>query len=188
MREIALHILDLLQNAVEAGAGRVTLTIDEDAALDRLTIVVADDGRGMDAETIRRALDPFYTTRTTRHVGLGLPLMRAAAERADGEMTVESQPGVGTEVTATFCLSHPDRQPLGDMAGVLLAYLLSESQADLKYVHRRNGHSFEFDTAEIREALDGTPLADPTVRRWLANALTEGEEDLEHENGQAEVT
>jgi len=103
-------------------------------------------------------------------------------------MIVESQPGVGTEVAATFCLSHPDRQPLGDMAGVLLAYLLSESQADLQYVHRRNGHSFEFDTAEIREALDGTPLVDPTVRRWLANALTEGEEDLEHENGQAEIT
>ncbi len=188
MREIALHVLDLLQNAVEAGAGRVTLTIDEDTALDQLTITVADDGRGMDAKTIRRVLDPFYTTRTTRHVGLGLPLMMAAAERADGMMTVESQPGVGTQVAATFRLSHPDRQPLGDMAGTLLAYLLSERDADLSYVHRRNDNSFEFDTAEIRAMLDGTPLADPTVRRWLANALTEGEEDLEHENGEAEIT
>ena len=172
---------------LKPGPRRVTLTIDEDAALDRLMVIVADDGRGMDAETIRRALDPFYTTRTTRHVGLGLPLMMAAAERAGGEMTVESQPGVGTQVAANFRLSHPDRQPLGDMAGTLLAYLLSEGQADLDYVHRRNGNSFEFDTAEIREVLDGTPLTDPTVRRWLAKALTEGEDDLEHENGETEV-
>jgi hypothetical protein len=148
---------------------------------------MADDGRGMDAEAIRRALNLFYTTRTTRHVGLGLPLVMAAAERAGGEMAVESQPGMGTQIVATFRLSHPDRQPLGNMVGTLLAYLLSEDQADLQYVHRRNGHSFEFDTAEIREVLDGPPLTDPAVRRWLAKALAKGEDDLEHENGETEI-
>jgi hypothetical protein len=90
---------------------------------------------------------------------------------------------LGTKVEATFQWSHPDRQPLGDMAGTLLAFLLAGDAADLSYIHRRNESSFEFDTAEIREALDGTPLSDPIVRRWLAEALTEGEDDLEHENG-----
>jgi nitrogen-specific signal transduction histidine kinase len=126
MLELALHILDILQNAVEAGATGVELTIVEDEPADRLTITVADNGRGMDEQTVQRVQNPFYTTRTTRHVGLGIPLYAAAAETAAGGLTIRSQAGVGTTVEATFQLSHPDRQPLGDMAGTLLAFLLSD--------------------------------------------------------------
>ena len=117
MLELALHVLDILQNAVEAGATHVDLAVLEDEPSDRLTITVIDDGRGMDEETTRRVLDPFYTTRTTRHVGLGLPLYSAAAEGAGGGLTILSHPGEGTTIEASFQLSHPDRQPLGDMAG-----------------------------------------------------------------------
>jgi hypothetical protein len=176
--------LDLLQNTVEAGATQVDLTIEEDWRHDRLRIAVRDNGRGMDAETAARATDPFFTSRTTRHIGLGLPLLAAAIERANGLLTITSQPGVGTTVEATFQLSHPDRQPLGNLADTLLAFLSSAQRAaELRYVHRteRAGGGraiFEFDTAELRAALGDTPMTLPAVQRWLAEYLAEGEETL----------
>jgi anti-sigma regulatory factor (Ser/Thr protein kinase) len=185
VRELALHVLDILQNTVEAGATRATLTISEDMPADRLTITVADNGRGMDAATVARVTDPFYTTRTTRHVGLGLPLYAMAAEQAGGRLRIASQPGVGTTVEATFQLSHPDRQPLGDMAGTLLAFLLSARTPELRYEHRlRQGsapgddQTFEFDTADIRTELGDVPFSHPAVAQWLAEYLEEGENVL----------
>lgn len=185
MRELALHVLDILQNTVEAGATRVTLTIHEDVPADRLTITVMDNGRGMDAATAARVTDPFYTTRKTRHVGLGLPLYAMAAEQAGGELRILSRSGLGTTVEATFQLSHPDRQPLGDMAPTLLAFLLSERAPELRYEHRlsknpaSNGSTtFEFDTADIRAELGDVPFTHPAVVQWLAAFLEEGEDVL----------
>ncbi len=189
MLELALHVLDILQNAVEAGATRVTLTIAEDIPADALTIVVADNGRGMDAGTVARVTDPFYTTRTTRHVGLGLPLVAMAAEQTGGRLTIRSQPGAGTTVSATFGLSHPDRQPLGDMAATVLTFLLSDRAPELHYTHRicRSDSDeglwrvFDFDTAEIRAELGDLPLGHPAVARWLVEFLEEGETGLRAE-------
>ena len=189
MLELALHVLDILQNTAEAGATRVRLTIVEDQGADCLTITVTDNGRGMDEQTARRVLHPFYTTRTTRHVGLGLPLFAAAAEGAGGGLAIRSQPGKGTTVETTFQLSHPDRQPLGDMAGTLLAFLLTGQAGDLEYQHRvlAKGASagppaaenqFMFDTADIRAELAGVPLNQPRVAQWLAEFLAEGEAEL----------
>lgn len=180
MRELALHILDLLQNTVEAGASRVTLRVEEDVTADRLRISVADNGRGMDAETARRAADPFFTTRTTRHVGLGLPLLAAAAERAGGALAIQSQPGAGTVVDACFRFSHPDRQPLGDLASTLLAFLSGRDAPDLEYNHCRRDaegrtESFQFASAEIRQILGSLLMTHPIVQRWLAEFLAEGE-------------
>ncbi len=185
MLELALHVLDILQNTVEAGATRVTLLIDEDRPADCLTISVTDNGRGMDDRTVARVIDPFYTTRTTRHVGLGLPLYGMAAEQAGGKLTIASQPGLGATVQAVFRWSHPDRQPLGDMAGTLLAFLLSARAPDLQYEHRvkadrtsENDRVFEFDTVAIRAELDGLSLNHPLVAHWLAEFLAEGEIEL----------
>lgn len=184
MLELALHILDILQNTVEAGATCVELAILEDELADRLTITVTDNGRGMDEQTARRVLDPFYTTRTTRHVGLGLPLCAEAAETAGGGLTIRSRKGEGTTVEATFRLSHPDRQPLGDMAGTLLAFLLSERTPGLAYMHRVVGNQvseereFRFDTTAICAELDGVPLSEPAVAQWLAEFIAEGESSL----------
>jgi len=180
MRELSLHILDVLENALEAGATEVDLEIDEDLLADRLTITVRDNGRGMDAQTARRALDPFFTTRTTRHVGLGLPLFAAAARRCEGDLGLDSSPGRGTVVTATFRHSHLDRAPLGDIAGTLLAFLLSERSAGLHFVyhHRVNGRSFDLDTAAIRAELEDIPLSHPLVREWLRGYIAAGEAEL----------
>ena len=180
MRELSLHILDILQNAVEAGATLVSLTIDEDQAADRLTINVRDDGRGMDNATLLRTVDPFFTTRQTRHVGLGLPLFAAAAERAGGRLEIRSRPGIGTNVEATFRLSHPDLQPLGSMADTLLAFLLSEKGLALEYIHRTAKDTFEFNTADIHKELgDELTMMHPAVRQWLRKFLAEGEQSVQ---------
>lgn len=179
MRELSLHILDVLENSLEAGASRITLTIEEDLAADRLTITITDDGRGMDADTVTKVLDPFFTTRTTRHVGLGLPLFAAAARRCNGDLTIKSEPGKGTTVRATFQHSHIDRAPLGDIRNTILSFLLAARPVDLHYIHRVNERQFEFDTADIRTELGDVPLSHPAVRDWLSEFIAEGEQEIQ---------
>jgi len=177
MRELSLHILDVLENSLEAGATCVELTIEEDVALDRLTITIRDNGRGMSGAQVNRIFDPFFTTRSTRHVGLGVPLFKAAAERCNGNLTVSSQPGEGTTLQATFQHSHIDRAPLGNMEGTLLAFILSGA-CDVHYVHRVNGQEFEFHTADMRAELGEIPLTHPAARNWLQKFIAEGEAEL----------
>jgi len=177
MRELSLHILDVLENALAAGATCVDLTIEQDAATDRMTITIRDDGRGMDEEQLERIYDPFFTTRTTRHVGLGIPLFKAAAERCDGSLTVTSQPGQGTTLRADFQHSHIDRAPLGNIEGTLLAFILSGA-CDLHYAHLIGEETFEFHTADIRAELGDIPLTHSAVRNWLQEFITEGETEL----------
>ncbi len=179
MRELSLHILDCLENSIEAGATHITLTIEEDSALDRLAIIVEDNGRGMPPDLAARVLDPFVTTRQTRHVGLGLPLMAAAAERAGGRVTVRSRPGEGTVVTACFGLRHWDRAPLGDLPATLMGVLLAQPPVSLRYRHWVDGREFACDTATLHEALGDVPLSHPRVRAWLREYLTEGIAALE---------
>lgn len=180
MRELALHVLDVLENSLEAGATEISLVINEDLPGDKLSILVQDNGRGMDEATLQRVLDPFFTTRTTRHVGLGLPLLAAAARRCDGDLVLDSAPGRGTTLTTTFRHSHIDRAPLGDMAGTLLAFLLGDrgDALHLSYRHLRNGREFALDTAALHAELDGVPLSHPLVRDWLQDYLVEGEAEL----------
>jgi len=194
MRELSLHILDALENSLEAGATAIELTIEEDMRADRLTITVRDNGRGMSEAQVDRIFDPFFTTRTTRHVGLGVPLFKAAAERCNGDLTVTSQPGEGTTLQATFQHSHIDRAPLGDIQGTLLAVILAAASGvpphpvipsearnlirNIHYLHRVDGQEFEFSTADVRAELGKIPLTLPPVRKWLQKFIAEGEEKL----------
>jgi len=180
VRELSHHVLDLLENALAAGATQVVLQICEDSGQDMLSIEIQDNGRGMDAETQARALDPFFTTRTTRHVGLGLPLLKAAAERCNGGLTLASTPGRGTLVRAWFQREHIDRAPLGDMPSTLLGALLSSrGDWDLVYAHRVDEGVFELDTREMREVLgEDIPLSHPAIRQWLEEYLEQGYAEL----------
>ena len=179
MRELSLHILDLMENALAAGAQHVQVTVNEDTRANSLTITVADDGCGMDAETQARAVDPYYTTRTTRHVGLGLPLTKAAAERCAGSFELTSCVGKGTTVVASFQRDHIDRAPLGDMISTLMGALLNVREGwDLAYVHRIDEKEFRLDTAELRDILGDIPLGHPAVREWLGSFLRQGYEEL----------
>ncbi|HSV92767.1 MAG TPA: ATP-binding protein [Desulfobacterales bacterium] len=171
MRELSLHILDVVENGITAGAGCIAIAVDEALAADRLTIRVADDGRGMPAEKALRIEDPFVTTRTTRRVGLGLSLLAAAARRCEGELTVATAPGRGTEITATFRRSHIDRAPLGDMAATLEVLIVGNPQVDFVYSHRVDDRDFTLDTRELRRELAGVDLGDPAVARELTESI-----------------
>ncbi len=154
------------------------MLIKEDLKKDVLEIVIRDNGRGMSKEFVQQVLNPFVTTRTTRHVGLGLPLFAAAAHRCNGDLRIESELGVGTTVTATFQHSHIDRAPLGDIPGTLLAIILSDRPVDIAYKHRVDRRAFELDIAEVRRELGTVPLSHPSVREWLETTLREGMEGL----------
>jgi hypothetical protein len=176
--ELALHLLDAMQNSVEAGADRLELSIHEDLENDRMVIELKDNGQGMVPELAQKVLDPFVTTRKTRHVGLGLPLFATAARRCDGDFQVRSAPGKGTQLTAVFRYNHWDRAPLGDMPSALLAILLAERPVDVLYTHRVGSRQFCFDSSEIRQELGDLPLSLPPVRTWMLKALQEGERGL----------
>ena len=178
MLELSQHILDVLENSLEAGASKIELEIVEDRAVNRLTISATDDGRGMDSQTLSRVTDPFFTTRTTRHVGLGVPLFKAAAQRCDGDLVVTSEPGFGTRVMASFRLDHIDRAPLGDMGTTLISIIVSRRDCDLHYLHRVGCRRFEFSTEEMRRLLGDVPLTDPTIREWVEDCIREGLADL----------
>jgi len=178
VRELSLHLLDALENSVEAGATRIEVKIDEDLKADRMAIEIADNGRGMSKEFVARVLNPFVTTRTTRHVGLGLPLFAEAARRCEGDLVIDSEPGKGTRLTITFRHSHIDRAPLGDMPSALMAIVLSNRPVDLAYTHRVDDQEFRLDTAEVRQELGDIPLQHPKVRSWLFETLREGEASL----------
>ncbi|MGE5580833.1 MAG: ATP-binding protein [Bacillota bacterium] len=146
MLDISLHLLDLLQNCAHAGATRVEVLIREDVQADLLEVSVRDNGRGMDQEVVKKALDPFYSS-SDKRVGLGLPFVAQAAAMTGGTVRVDSTPGEGTSVTATFKLSHVDRQPLGDLAATAVSFLAGSRGIELSVTYRgRTGHRFGFDT------------------------------------------
>ena len=178
MKELSLHLLDIAQNSIAAGARHVDLTVEGGGG--SLSLTVADDGRGMSPEFLAAVTDPFTTTRTTRKVGLGLPLLGLAAEQTGGALRVESQLGAGTTVTAVFHSDHIDCPPLGDTASTvaLLAQGLPEGM-ELTYTRRTGRGEFRFDTAEIRAVLGpDVPLSEPEVAQWMRAYVAEGEEAL----------
>ena len=183
MNELSLHIIDIIQNSLSAGATRIAVTVDEDAVNDLLTIRVEDNGKGMTAEQAARLSDPFYTTRTTRRVGMGIPLFRQSAEQSDGGLTVGSESGKGTTVTATFQYSHLDRPPLGDLAGSFILMVAANPGTNFVLNYRYNDKSYRFDTVEVREALEGVPLNEPAVIKLLTGMVSENLKDLRDPQG-----
>ena len=173
MPEISLSVLDVSENSVRAGATLVSIQISVDSASDSMTIVIGDNGKGMDPEQAAHAADPFFTTRTTRSVGMGLPFFKYAAECTGGSFSIASQPGKGTVVTAVFMLSHIDRMPLGDMSSTIHNLILYHPDIDFCYTYCCNGLSFTLDTREMREILGEIPFHTPEVSSYIMELLSE---------------
>ncbi len=171
MRDLSLHILDLVQNAIEAGASEIQLEIVEDTTLDRLCIKLVDNGRGMSPSELGKVTDPFVTTRTTRKVGLGLSLLAMSTSCCDGSLTIDSAVGQGTTVTACYRYSHLDRPPLGPLPPTLVTILAANPGIRFCYRHIYNGKSFEFDSQEIAVVLGDIPFTQPEVLIWLKQFL-----------------
>lgn len=181
MIELALHILDIAENSTRAGADLVEITVEEDLARDTLVLEIKDNGCGMDEQTAERVMDPFYTTKKVRRVGLGLPMLAQAARGTGGGFELVSRPGKGTRVTARFGHSHIDRQPLGDVAGSITALILGNPEIDFLYTHSRNGRTYVLDTREIRRELDGIPLNHREVLGAIRENIQQGIRELEEE-------
>ena len=178
MLELSHHILDIAENATRAGSKAVRITLTEDTRLDRLTLEVVDDGRGMSAEERGRALDPFFTTKKVRRVGLGLPMLAEAARRTGGSFTLESTPGRGTRLQAAFGLRHLDRQPLGDVAASLVSLIAGNPDVDFIYRHRHDAAEYVLDTREIRHELDSVPMSHRDVLKLIRDNIVEGLEEI----------
>lgn len=181
MTEISLNILDVAENSTRAGASLVTITVSADTAADRLTVIIDDDGCGMTEEQVAYVTDPFFTTRTTRKVGLGVPFFKYAAESTGGSFTIQSQPGVGTTVTAVFVLSHIDRMPLGDISSTIHTLVVYHPDTDFRYIYEYDGKSFTLDTREFREILGDVPFDTPEISSYIMEYLTENK--LETDGG-----
>lgn len=186
MREISLHILDIAQNAITAGADSLRIAIIEDISGDQLSILIKDDGCGMDAGTLEKAMDPFYTSRTTRRVGLGIPMFKASAEICNGKFRMESTPGIGTEIEVVYPHSHIDRMPLGNMADTLIAIIMSDPDMELIYTHCYEGRKFTLYTKEVKKLLGDVPITTIDVITWLKEYVAEGLEEIT--NGTDETT
>jgi anti-sigma regulatory factor (Ser/Thr protein kinase) len=178
MRELSLHILDIAENGIRAGADHLLIHVEESSADDRLTLAVEDNGRGMPEEKIRRIDDPFVTTRQTRRVGLGLSLLASAARRCQGDISVEARHEKGTRVTATFRRSHIDRAPLGDMAATMEVRIMGNPHIDFRYTHRVDGKELVLDTRDLKTELGDLSLSDPAVVRYVSNVMRRALEDL----------
>ncbi len=178
MREISLHILDIVQNSLAAQAGTIKILVKEEREKDVLFIEIADDGCGMSEDQVKKALDPFYTTRTTRKVGLGLSLLQANCQACGGDIEIVSSPGQGTVVKASFKYHHIDRPPLGDMVSTLVALMTGAPQIRFVYCHHVDGKEYCFDTAQVKELLEDVPINSPEVITWLKGYLREKEEEL----------
>jgi signal transduction histidine kinase len=146
MEDLSLHILDIAENSITASAKRIEIRIEEDQAKDLLTIEIKDDGKGMDKQVLKKVLDPFFTTRTTRRVGLGLSLLAQAARETDGNLELDSRNGEGTTVRASFRLSHPDRKPIGDILETIRTLVIGHPEIDFMYEHKKNDSIYRFDT------------------------------------------
>lgn len=173
MPEISLNILDVAQNSISAGSLMTEIEICIDTASDTLEVMIADNGSGMTQDQAARVVDPFFTTRTTRKVGLGVPFLKMAAEFAGGSYSMESEPGKGTKISAVFGLRHIDRMPLGDMAGTMISMIGSNPDLDFIFRYSVDKNSFIMDTREIRQVLEGIPLCEPEVLNYISEYINE---------------
>lgn len=171
MRELSLNVMDIVQNSISAGATMIKIAVLEED--DKLTIAITDNGKGMSEEQVKHVIDPFFTTRTTRKVGMGIPLFKMEAEMTGGSFDISSKVGQGTTVTATFVSTHLDMTPLGDINSTIRLLITCNPDLDFIYYRRVKALDFTLDTREIRGVLGEVPLDTPDVSEWIKAYLTE---------------
>ncbi len=176
MRDLSLHLLDIVQNSVKAGAQRIEVTLEADPAADRFWMKVKDNGSGMSPELLQQVTDPFVTTRTTRSVGLGIPLLKEQCELTGGSLALKSEVGVGTALTAELGLSSIDRLPLGEISATWVALIMSDQTIDYRLILVAPNRRFELDLAEVRLQLGDVPINEPTVLDWIKSYIDEQQE------------
>jgi len=171
MEDLSLHILDVAENSITAGANTIQIRIIEDTKNNLLCIEIVDNGKGMDEDTIKMAYDPFFTTKFTRRVGLGIPLLAQAARESMGDISIISKKGEGTAITANFQYNHIDRKPLGNITETLIVLITANPEIDFVFEHRKDGHTYCIDTAEIKTDLGDVPINNPGVIKFIKDDI-----------------
>lgn len=179
MKELSLNILDIAHNSVKAKAVRIDITVSESKQNDVVSINITDNGCGMDDKLLSSVTDPFVTTRTTRKVGLGIPLLRQQALDTDGHFEISSKPGVGTSVCADFRMSHLDRPPIGDIASTVVSLISASPDIRYVYTHKTDSGSFVLDTDEVKEQLGDISLSETEILIWLTEYINENLQSIE---------
>ncbi|HDP75928.1 MAG TPA: ATP-binding protein [Bacteroidales bacterium] len=182
MKDLSLHILDIVQNSVVAHAKLIQVTLDVNTTNDYIELAVSDDGKGMDNDFLQRVVDPFTTTRTTLKVGLGIPLLKQNAELTGGTFTIHSEPGVGTTLKARFLKSHIDCLPIGDLGGTIALLMCSYPDVEFRIMAVVNSHEFSVSTSELRDALAGLSLNDPSVYPVVKEYINSNLDELQITN------
>lgn len=180
MTELSLNILDITNNSIAADASLVIIRVTVQTAMDFLTIQIKDNGNGMTSSQLSHVVDPFYTTRTTRKVGLGIPFLKSQAEAAGGTFHIHSTVGQGTTVDASFVLSHIDRMPLGDITASIHSLITCNPTIDFDYIYSFDERSFELDTRTFRTILNDIPLNTKEVSIFIKEYLTENKQAVDH--------
>jgi hypothetical protein len=178
MQDLSLHILDIVENSIASKASQVQIRITEDPEQDQMIVEIEDNGAGIPPELVERVVDPFFTTRSTRKVGLGLSLLQQTARACEGNLQVKSQQGKGTLVQASFRYNHIDRKPLGDMASTMITLIVGHPLMDFQYLHRKGDKTFCFDTVELKRELDDVPIDHPKVVQFIRDEIERGLGDL----------
>ncbi len=171
MKDLSLHILDIAENSINAGASEIRIKIVEDTRENILSVEIGDNGKGMDKETIRKVYDPFFTTKECKRTGLGIPLLAQSAKECNGDLTIKTERGKGTTITACFQYDHIDRKPLGDIESSLIVLIVSHPQIDFIFEHRRNDSTYILNTAEIKKDLDEIPITSPEVIKFIKDDI-----------------
>jgi len=179
MKELSLNILDIVQNSIRAKAYDILIEIIESVAKDIYQIIIKDNGTGIPAEILKNVTDPFVTTRTKRRMGLGLPLLKYHAELTGGNLKIESETGKGTSIRADFSNSHIDRQPLGDISGVLLILMATNPGIDFTYLHKTDNGEYRFSSKETMDYLEIETLNDRKLLEEIGNMINENLKEIE---------
>ena len=178
MRELSLHLLDIVENSISAKSKNILIEVIEDTNTDKLRMSVLDDGVGMDSDMVTKITDPFVTSRTTRKVGLGIPLLKAAAEGCNGSFSINSTPGKGTRIDVVFQLSHIDRMPLGNISDTISSLVIGSPEVHWVFRYKINDMEFEFDDAPIKHELEGVSLTEPPVITFIRHYIEDGIRDI----------
>lgn len=183
MDELSLHILDLIQNSISANAKFIEIEVVEDDERDFISICIKDDGNGMDEEELKMAVDPFFTTKGNKKVGLGIPLLKQSALHCDGDFWLKSKKKEGTMIFAKFRKSHIDTPPLGDMVSTIVSLIPLCDRVDIKFKYIKNKREFVFDSREIKRELEGLPFTNLEVLKFIKNYVKENLREIEKTKG-----
>ena len=174
MQDLAMHLLDIVYNSIRAKASLIKIFFKDSTLSNEIIMRVEDNGTGMNEETVEKVQNPFYTTRTTRDVGLGIPLLKIGALSCNGSFRLESKENVGTLIEATYQKDHLDTPPVGDLAETLVILIQANENIEYEFHYEEDKLVFDLNTVEIKEILDGVSIVEPDIIIWLKSYIKEG--------------